>query len=713
MEAKDQIIQSLFSARSQDGHLVETYIAHLKVWEDVPASSGQPDAGTKKSRYLMLAVTLQGKVLLHKGKRNNNGSFSKGKTWNLEDLGQVEVVTPQTFALSMTSRTYIWSTERPRDQQVFLATICKIYRKYTQGNLPNLKNLNFTIDEVPTNSVSPTSTTQQALPGSNILAPPPLRSRQGSHSSSVTSSALAGAGESFYTAAGSSRGAASTSGRPSMDSVRQHGSFSSTAGSEREGHAPRAYTPNNGSAKPYDQVYGSERALNQDGPFPMAALGQTTQQYTPVPGMGSHSAAKAHPVDIPKSSSQRSLQSNPQAYSSIPHSSSVSSNLTAESQHSSHSASRPALGERTPTMQSNYAFKEKAIPPPAHGAGPGPMVGLGERKISASHQPLYRPPPQQQQAPPSQPQDQEVEQDDEAFSESAMPTPVPGQHQSYEYDDAYGGFDEAPPAPIPPVAASVKPLEPSHHHDQAGVPSLNVLPPKEPAHFATNGGKSAEREKKRGMLKPLDTSSSATKPSKPVEHVHFPTEAQTSALPLPQQPEIPPQEQGESQKRARRPSFVPPPTTTPYSRDLLLGGGSFSQAEALLGDDNTDQDGTDLEDATMANVEEILDGFDWGADSYHHGQSRSQAGFKGGMTSQLAETETIESRLMDESNALEAANIHAFLESDDRIKLVLNGIDEAVKEMDKMDVMLGGWKLQLGVSATIGLARPNTTGNAC
>ncbi len=37
-------------------------------------------------------VTRMGKVLLHKAKRNTNMSFSKGKTWNLEDLRQVEVI---------------------------------------------------------------------------------------------------------------------------------------------------------------------------------------------------------------------------------------------------------------------------------------------------------------------------------------------------------------------------------------------------------------------------------------------------------------------------------------------------------------------------------------------------------------------------------------------------------------------------------------------
>jgi hypothetical protein len=37
-------------------------------------------------------VTKHGKVVVHKAKRNSNLSFSKGKTWNLEDVRVLEVV---------------------------------------------------------------------------------------------------------------------------------------------------------------------------------------------------------------------------------------------------------------------------------------------------------------------------------------------------------------------------------------------------------------------------------------------------------------------------------------------------------------------------------------------------------------------------------------------------------------------------------------------
>ena len=40
----------------------------------------------------LMAVTKVGKVVVHKAKRNSNLSFSKGKTWSLEDMRVVEVV---------------------------------------------------------------------------------------------------------------------------------------------------------------------------------------------------------------------------------------------------------------------------------------------------------------------------------------------------------------------------------------------------------------------------------------------------------------------------------------------------------------------------------------------------------------------------------------------------------------------------------------------
>jgi hypothetical protein len=60
-DTRHQIIASLFNRRGEDGVLDETYIAHLKIWEDPPPSQaqhlpqGNAEDGGAKSRYLLLA----------------------------------------------------------------------------------------------------------------------------------------------------------------------------------------------------------------------------------------------------------------------------------------------------------------------------------------------------------------------------------------------------------------------------------------------------------------------------------------------------------------------------------------------------------------------------------------------------------------------------------------------------------------------------------
>lgn len=179
-----------------------------------------------------------------------------------------------------------------------------------------------------------------------------------------------------------------------------------------------------------------------------------------------------------------------------------------------------------------------------------------------------------------------------------MPTPVPGRGE----DGGFAGRFEMPmPAPAPAPSGQMR------------------------------------KDERRGMLKPIITSTGpeAVKPGGSVQIVQ-------PALPKIQLPPASEQKpagtaQSNGQQRNRRMSFIPPPQNTPYSRDMLLRAGSFSQAEALLGG-NEAEDEEELEDATMANVEEILEGFDWSA----------ATGTGGG--------DAIEGRLLDELNALSAVS---------------------------------------------------------
>lgn len=76
----------------------------------------------------------------------------------------------------------------------------------------------------------------------------------------------------------------------------------------------------------------------------------------------------------------------------------------------------------------------------------------------------------------------------------------------------------------------------------------------------------------------------------------------------------------------------------------------------------------------------MLEGFEW--------QLRGGSG-SGGAADQ------IEARLKDELLALGKANIHSFVESDDRLALVLKFIDDALGELNDMDSMISSYKVHL------------------
>ena len=96
--------------------------------------------------------------------------------------------------------------------------------------------------------------------------------------------------------------------------------------------------------------------------------------------------------------------------------------------------------------------------------------------------------------------------------------------------------------------------------------------------------------------------------------------------------------------------------------------------------------------ATMASVEEMIEGYEWASgDIIGRRTARGAA-------------ELIEARLLDELMALEKANIHSFLESDDRIGVVLKFMDDAMTELDNMGSLVSSYKIHLNVGMVI---RPN------
>lgn len=87
---------------------------------------------------------------MHKSKENTNGTFSIGKTWNLDDLSHIESFTgPQvnsnnrewggdTGFLVTLGKPYFWQAQTDKEKKFFIASLIKIYGKYTGGKVPEL-----------------------------------------------------------------------------------------------------------------------------------------------------------------------------------------------------------------------------------------------------------------------------------------------------------------------------------------------------------------------------------------------------------------------------------------------------------------------------------------------------------------------------------------------------------------------------------------------
>lgn len=87
---------------------------------------------------------------MHKSKENSNGTFSIGKTWNLDDLTRLQSfsspsVDPalkeaagDTGFIVTLQKSYFWDAQTEKEKKFFIATLVKIYGKYTNGKVPEL-----------------------------------------------------------------------------------------------------------------------------------------------------------------------------------------------------------------------------------------------------------------------------------------------------------------------------------------------------------------------------------------------------------------------------------------------------------------------------------------------------------------------------------------------------------------------------------------------
>ncbi|KAL4069753.1 exocyst complex component Sec3-domain-containing protein [Scleroderma yunnanense] len=146
---RQRIISSVFDKRNAGSAIQESYVAHVKIWEDAGEGQG------KKPRYILLSRATDGTGFIHKSKLNTNGSFSVGKTWRLAELRGIEVINPMSFNISL-ARTYKWQTENHVDQLAFVRALIELFRLLIGGHL-QLAGVNDPADvvtDIPSHSYS-------------------------------------------------------------------------------------------------------------------------------------------------------------------------------------------------------------------------------------------------------------------------------------------------------------------------------------------------------------------------------------------------------------------------------------------------------------------------------------------------------------------------------------------------------------------------------
>ncbi|BGP14101.1 hypothetical protein JCM10213_002398 [Rhodosporidiobolus nylandii] len=137
------------------------------------------------------------------------------------------------------------------------------------------------------------------------------------------------------------------------------------------------------------------------------------------------------------------------------------------------------------------------------------------------------------------------------------------------------------------------------------------------------------------------------------------------------------------------------PSATVSASTSTRGDAAAPPAALVAAAKKREEDLVD-DDTVLSNVEEMLEGFEWrgGIGGALGGSGAGGAGARGTGRSKADE---IEKRLVGELKALEAASIHAIMESDDRVTGVIKQLDDALAELDKMDLMMGVYKTQLNL----------------
>ena len=176
----------------------ESYITHIRIVEDAafPSSPPPPQStpDNKKPRIIVVAVRKSGRVRVHKARENSNGSFSIGKTWNLDDLTKIESYTNSVPAnaeeqqnkeraggfgfLVTIQKPYYWQASTTKEKDFFIYSMIKIYKKYTGGKLPQLSGFDPQELEQLAGAAGPQPLPQSRMPSSSASRAEPIATVQ-------------------------------------------------------------------------------------------------------------------------------------------------------------------------------------------------------------------------------------------------------------------------------------------------------------------------------------------------------------------------------------------------------------------------------------------------------------------------------------------------------------------------------------------------------
>lgn len=276
---------------------------------------------------------------MHKARENANGSFSIGKTWNLDDLNAIESfanampTTPEDqqnkqragsvgFIVTIT-KPYYWQAATPKEKEFFIFSLIKIYKKYTGGKIPEL--IGFDHQELETfsgasgaalgaqragRSESPKTESGSSTQDSSVSRPPPVqqpfRQASGPRGQQYPPTAAAGLqAERMPPPRSENRPRPSQErplhGRPSNDSMSQERHLRSTDSEERIAQIPGSFpssefvrnlNPQNSQNQLKQNRSESPAVRNDDLPQPRANPGR------PATGAGSDSAQNELPYRV-------------------------------------------------------------------------------------------------------------------------------------------------------------------------------------------------------------------------------------------------------------------------------------------------------------------------------------------------------------------------------------------------------------------------------